>query len=93
MGVIIYLITSVIALALVAIALLKNDITYKNHMIIANAIHEYGMIKIHLHQWNSIAVDFDDMEPYVATYTRWWDWGYTRILPPEKFEIIKPYIR
>lgn len=37
-------------------------------------------------------VDYDDMENYVVTLWRLWDWGYTRILPKDKFEIIKPYI-
>lgn len=27
-----------------------------------------------------------------VTFYRWWDWGYTRILPKDKFEIIKPYL-
>lgn len=34
-----------------------------------------------------------DMETYDSTLWRLWDWGYTRILPKEKFELVKPYIR
>ena len=37
-------------------------------------------------------VSFNDMESYNRTLCRLWDWSYTRILPKEKFEIIKPYI-
>lgn len=74
-------------------ALFKNENTYRNRTIISDAIADYSMHKIDRCQWNSIEVDFDDMESYEATFVRWWDWGYTRILPPEKFEIIKPYIR
>ena len=38
-------------------------------------------------------VDYDDMEDYDSTLFRFWDWGYTNILPKEKFEIIKPFIK
>lgn len=31
------------------------------------------------------------MESFVRTLFRLWDWGYTRILPEEYFELIKPY--
>lgn len=34
-----------------------------------------------------------NMETYVGTWSRLWDWGYTRILPEEDFELIKPYIK
>ena len=37
-------------------------------------------------------VSYDDMESDNKTLLRLWDWGYTRILPPEKFELIKPFI-
>ena len=33
-----------------------------------------------------------DMEEYDQTFKRWWDWGYTRILPPAKYELVKPHI-
>ena len=37
-------------------------------------------------------VKFGDMEYSGKTYNRLWDWGYKRILPKEKFEIIKEFI-
>jgi hypothetical protein len=40
----------------------------------------------------SYLVDYNDEESYEKTLFRLWDWGYTRILPKDKFEIIKPYI-
>lgn len=69
--------------------LIKNDNTYKNHVIIVDAIYEYCIEK---------NVDFAlfynmYMEDYDDTLNRFWDWGYTRILPPEQFELIKPYIK
>lgn len=58
-------------------------------MIITNAIYEYKLDTI-LHS-ESILVNYDDMEPYESTIKRFWDFGYKRILPKEKFKIIKPY--
>lgn len=69
----------------------KNDNTYKNHMIIYYAIREY---RRHCIDHNSVAlVHYEDVEAYDTTLNRLWDWGYTRILPQEKFEIIKPFIK
>lgn len=70
--------------------LIKNEHTFRNQLIILEAIGEYSRIQI------SKELDFEveliDMEPYAKTLFRLWDWGYTRILPKDKFEIIKPYI-
>lgn len=72
--------------------------TSKNQLIIAAAIFAYQNRMCDEHDWTSsetveFAVTYDDMESFDDTDKRWWDWGYTRILPPDKFEIIKPYIQ
>lgn len=69
----------------------KSENAYQNQMKILNAILDYGSECI----WSNkpILVDFDEMESLTRTLFRFWDWGYTRILPTEKFEIIKPYIK
>ena len=40
-----------------------------------------------------VKVKCSDMEPVEETVKRWWDWGRKRILPADKFEIIKPYLK
>ena len=72
--------------------LLKNEVTYRRRKVINEAIFEYHMNLLKKDEYNWVAVDWFDMEPYESTLYRIWDWGYTRILPPEKYEIIKPYI-
>lgn len=69
--------------------LIKNKNTYKNHIIIVDAIYEYCIEKNvdFALFYNMYIEDYDD------TLNRFWDWGYTRILPPEQFELIKPYIK
>lgn len=84
----------VIILVLLGLFMLKNENACKNRCIIIDAIFEY-----HIRVLNSFdtlrhfEVDYNDAEPYDKTLFRLYDWGYTRILPKEKYEIIKPYIK
>lgn len=70
--------------------IIKNEVTYKHHDKLDKAIYRYKMVCIC--NRTKYFVDHDDMENYNRTLYRFWDWGYTRIIPKEKFEIIKMYI-
>lgn len=64
----------------------KDRNTTKNMILIGNAILEYRVCtRVPL-------VDYKDMRPYDEVFFRFFDWGYKNILPPDKFELIKPYI-
>lgn len=78
-----------IYLIVCAIALLKNECTAYMRMKISDAIISYQLNR----DFFGRIVSLNDMEDYDSTFYRWWDWGYTRILPPEKFKIIKPWIK
>lgn len=82
---------SLLMSVLVLFFFIKNDNTLKNQCIIIDAIFEYKMDYIHNNQ--ECLVDYSDQESYVSTLLRFWDWGYKNILPKEKYEIIKPYIK
>ena len=84
------LIILLVMLAVGIFLVAKNENAYRNQSIISYAIYLYRLDM--LHHDSEHEVDFDDVESYMATFTRLWDWGYTRILPLEKYEIIKPYI-
>ena len=76
------------------ILMVKNEVTYRMHRKISEAIFHYKMWCID----NGCAsyrnrVNFWDTESYYATVLRIWDWGYKRILPPEKFALIEPFIK
>lgn len=71
--------------------LIKNERTYKMHIIVTNAICSYQLDCIE--KGIRFEVNYDDEEQYDKTLHRWWDWGYKRILPKEKFELIKKYIK
>lgn len=68
----------------------KNNNTYKNHLIIVDAIYKYCK---HENLNANIQQDlYDSMKSYDDTFNCFWDWGYKNILPPEKFKLIEPYI-
>lgn len=68
------------------IALIKNENTSKNRGIIIEAIYQYRI------KCNDPIVNYSDMEDYEKTLFRIGDWTYKKILPKEKYEIIKEYI-
>ena len=76
---------------LTIVLIFKNDNTCMQQMRIACAIGEYGHACIR--SGEKRMVEFEDMESYDRTLFRLWDWGYTRILPPDKFEIIRAYVK
>lgn len=91
MGIVFIIVIFVLFALYVAYGLIKNDVTYTNRIIISTAIFKYTMSLIEKHIYEC-EVNYEDMEPYDKTFNRFWDWGYKRILPKEKFEIIEPFI-
>ena len=85
----------VVFILIVIILCVKNEITYINSNIIIRAIRTYRHDLINNHKFDELktSVDYSDMEDSSRTFWRLWDWSYKRILPPEKFEIIKPFIK
>ena len=71
--------------------LIKNENTFENHVKIGDAIFRYRIDMIKQNNYN-FEVDYNDIEPYDKTLLRLLDFGYTNILPKEKFEIIEKYI-
>ena len=90
MKVVVLIILFILMVFLIILAF-KNENTFNNHCMILNAIYMYRTDCIR--KWIELSVDYDDKENYIKTVFRFWDWGYTRILPKDKFEIIKPYIK
>lgn len=50
-----------------------------------NASRNKGIFKV--------KVKSSDMESVEETDKRWWDWSCKRILPIDKYNIVKPYIK
>jgi hypothetical protein len=91
-----FLSLAIVVLGFVAwgvVAYFKHGNVFKNRSIILNAIFLYKNKSIRFYDEFGEEVEFADMETYDKTYKRFWDWGYKRILPPDKYEIIKPYTK
>ena len=71
--------------------LYRNDCVLENRIIIIDALCDYH--RCILEYGGEMLVTGADMETYKKTLRRFWDWGYTRILPHDKFEIIKDFIK
>ena len=70
--------------------LAKAVVTGCNHMTLCDAIYEYHMDCIR--DGKEYQVEYDDKEDFFATLWRLWDWSDKRILPEEKYRIVKPYL-
>lgn len=80
-----------LASIVVSYIFIKNENTYRQHAKIDNAILRYQLCCIK--KKVKPLVNYSDVERYAVTLRRLWDWGYTNILPKEKFELIKPFIK
>ena len=74
-----------LCLIILILAWLKADNAMDMQIYIASGIHHYILA-------GGTDITYADMESYLKTVYRFWDWGYTRILPPDKFEKIQPYL-
>lgn len=71
--------------------LIKTCNAFSNRQTIIDAIYHYQVARIMAGL--SYDVDYSDMESYGNTLYRVWDWSNKRILPEEKYEIIKEYLK
>ena len=72
--------------------MIKNHITSRNLHIILYAICAYNDDVKH-RRVSSVQIPFDSMASYYKVLFRLWDWGYKHILPKDKYELIKTYIK
>lgn len=89
-----YIILGICAITFIflIILLIKNEVTKHHQLLILDAIESYNKDKILALKFSE-TIDFNCMEYYDDTLFRLWDWGYKHIVPPETFEVIKPYIK
>ena len=70
--------------------LVKNEVTFKNHKKILDAINDYGEDTC---DFGHAVLMIDNMESYNKTLWRLRDFGCENILPRDDYKLIKPYIR
>ena len=69
----------------------KNNNTYKNHMIILNAIAKHNYAAMLEDQCNS-CIDYGCIESYYKTLFNLFDWGYKNLVPRDVYNRIEPFI-
>lgn len=73
---------------------IRTKVAERNHKKIARAIYEYKKALLHGNlSRKKPDIDWSEMEFFDQTVKRFWDFGCTRILPKEKYELVKPFIR
>lgn len=70
--------------------LIRNGFVFKVQIRMSNAIHGYNCWLIEQHRFNEL-ISYDVIEEYDATMKRFWDWTHKRLVPPDIFELIKPW--
>ena len=92
MEVVLIILFVVIGLVMLSMAylLIKNSNTCEQRTRIDTAIFRYRLDCIG--HGVEARVTYDDMEEYEQTLYRIFDWSYKKILPKEKFELIKDFI-
>lgn len=72
---------------------LKVNNACRNHVLIATAIFLYREDRFGQKDFGHVDdVRFEDLEEFEKTVFRMTDWGYKRILPKEKYELVKPFL-
>lgn len=84
----IFSVALVLTIIFVFLLLYKNDITYKHHIRLIDAIFEYQ-------NNNNFTTDisYDQIEDYGRSLFRLWDWGYKNIVSKDVYKKIEKYIK
>lgn len=72
--------------------IIKNNVNYKNHNKILNAIDNYNFDMIKQGKPENVIHCGDEIKNYDKILNNIFDWGYKNILPKDKFEKIRNYI-
>lgn len=83
-----------LVLIMCTIGLIGAEINFEIRMDLLNAIYAYKTKYIHTDEWEKIwLVDYDDIYDFNMIQDCFpWLWKHEKHLPPEKFEIIEPFL-
>ena len=75
----------------VVLMMIRNEIAYKQFVRLTNAVYAY--INECIMQEIQPVVHYSDFADYDEIASDIWDWSDKGILPPDKYEIIKPFLK
>ena len=86
-----YLIFITISVIVCVILLIRNEVTYNNHMKLADAIFKYNIHSI-IHDTGDAPIGYNCIESYGLSLFRIWDFGYKNMVSKEVLEKIEPFM-
>ena len=81
----------VLGILLCGVMRIKNEVTYKNCVIILNAIHKYNINMMETYDLDKL-IPFSEMKSYNRVFYNLFDWGYKNIVPKDVYPLIEPFI-
>ena len=82
---------NVFILIAMVILYFKNINTYKNHIILLNAIAKHNYAAMLEDQYDK-CINYDCIESYYKTLFNLFDWGYKNLVPRGVYKRIEPFI-
>lgn len=82
---------NVFILIVMVILFFKNNNTYKNHIILLNAITEHNRAAMLEDQCDK-RISYECIESYYKTLFNLFDWGYKNLVPRDVYKRIEPFI-
>lgn len=84
---------ALLIIALMALTVfLKFVMTLLNFKTIELAIFKYEIIQMTKGEYNANDTLYKYMRSMAMIFINPFDWGYKHILPPDKYELVKPYL-
>ena len=88
---VVLLLTIIVVLLFHCIMHIKNEVTYKNNIIISRAIYFYNIDRISKGDLDGI-LSYDVIKSYNKALINMFDWGYNNLVPKDIYALIEPFI-
>ena len=90
----VFYISALIAITGLVFYMFRCIFATKQYFKIIDAIYRYNHdLLVEYDSGDPDLIEYDEMEDLDKTIIRFWDWGCTRILPKERYELVKRYIK
>lgn len=87
----IFYIIIIVSSLLLLVYSIKNNVTYKNTCIIADAIYNYNLDRIAKGDLDGI-LSYGVIKSYDKAFYNIFDWGYKNLVSKDIYELIEPFI-
>ena len=88
---VILLLTIIVVSLFFCVIHIKNEVTYKNNIIISRAIYFYNIDRISKGDLDGM-LSYDVIKSYNKSLINMFDWGYKNLVPKDIYALIEPFI-